>query len=140
MKLDEAQQGSRWRVRSISSVPSIRGRLCALGLTPGAELEVFAQDSQCRIKIRNSCIALCKEIARCIECEIVTPASSGSSDVCACLSCAPSETLTDPICHSFFSKPDSDCFDIRDTLEQFPKSMKQFSDKIAIKQIIRVKS
>lgn len=69
IKLNQAPEGSRVRIRKVESTNAARGRLCALGLIPGAEIDVFSQNGQCRIRVQNACLALCSNLAGCIECE-----------------------------------------------------------------------
>ena len=68
--LDQVQEGSRVTVRTVAASP-VRGRLCALGITPGAGLEVCSQRDQCLIRVQNAGISLGKDLACCIECEVI---------------------------------------------------------------------
>jgi|GEM_PF-635566 len=69
IRLNQAPEGTRVRIRKVESTNAARGRLCALGLIPGAEIDVFSQSGQCRIRVQNACLALCSTLAGCIECE-----------------------------------------------------------------------
>lgn len=77
--LNQAPEGSRVRIRKVESTNAARGRLCALGLIPGAEIDVFSQSGQCRIRVQNACLALCSTLASCIECDALGRALSESS-------------------------------------------------------------
>ncbi len=74
LRLNQAPEGSLVRVRGVEPANAARGRLCALGITPGAEIEICSQGVQCRIKVRNASLALGHDLAGCIECEAMTRA------------------------------------------------------------------
>lgn len=70
IQLNKALEGSTVRIKNITPVPAARSRLCAFGITPGAEIEICSQQGACQIRVQNANVALCHELACCIECEI----------------------------------------------------------------------
>ncbi len=57
--LDRFPAGSRVRIESLCDCPKARCRLCAMGLTPGIEVEVLSSGSgPCDLRVRGSRIVL----------------------------------------------------------------------------------
>lgn len=81
-KLSDVPAGCRVRVRRLCDTRGERARLCALGITPGTELEVCSQAGACRIKVREASLVLGDALACGIDCEPVRstarPARTGS--------------------------------------------------------------
>ncbi len=51
--------GSRVRIEQLCTCPKARGRLCALGLTPGTMVEVCSGGpGPCLLKVRGSSVAI----------------------------------------------------------------------------------
>lgn len=65
--LNKIPVGCRAKVTSLCDCPKLRGRLCALGVTPGTIVEVCAP---CSIKVRESCLALGEDMACQVLCEL----------------------------------------------------------------------
>jgi len=62
--LDSFPDGSCVTIKKLCDCPSTRGRLCALGLTPGAEVEVCCvRAGTCRLKARGADIVLADNLA-----------------------------------------------------------------------------
>lgn len=70
----DAPAGSVVRVSNVQAEGGMRGRLCALGITPGCEMEI-SPECTCqgtrKITVRNSSLVLNEPMARAIECECV---------------------------------------------------------------------
>lgn len=59
MTLPQFPAGSRVRIEKLCECPKARGRLCALGLTPGTTVEVCSQGpGPCMLKVRGSNVAI----------------------------------------------------------------------------------
>ena len=57
--LPQFPDGSRVRIEKLCDCPKARGRLCALGLTPGTTVEVCSGGpGPCRLKVRGGNVAL----------------------------------------------------------------------------------
>ncbi|AAS97046.1 FeoA family protein [Nitratidesulfovibrio vulgaris] len=69
--LREAPAGSRVRVNRLCDCPRDRGRLCALGITPGSEIEVCSQAGGCCVRVRESSFVLGDSLACTVLCEPV---------------------------------------------------------------------
>ncbi|WP_082936438.1 FeoA family protein [Halodesulfovibrio spirochaetisodalis] len=65
-KLNSLPTGCKARIKGLCSEPKLRGRLCALGLTPGTVVEVC---SPCRFKVKDCLLTLGDDIACTLECE-----------------------------------------------------------------------
>lgn len=62
--LNQLPPGCRARVERLCECPRARGRLCAMGLTPGAEIEVFSSGGgPCRVRVRGSSLSLGEGLA-----------------------------------------------------------------------------
>ncbi len=61
--------GEKARIRSLTGRDSERSRLCALGFTPGTEVEVSRCGGGRRVRIRNTCVMLDAGIAGTILCD-----------------------------------------------------------------------
>ncbi len=56
--------GSRVLIRKLCSCPNARGRLCALGLTPGTTVVVGCRSgSGCRVLVRGAWVVLDQRLA-----------------------------------------------------------------------------
>lgn len=64
--LDQVPAGRKATIRGFCGCSKARGRLCAMGLTPGTVVEVCAP---CSIKVRESCVALGTGMAALVTCE-----------------------------------------------------------------------
>ncbi|WBF68719.1 ferrous iron transport protein A [Desulfovibrio subterraneus] len=64
--LDKVPAGCKATIRGYCGCSRERGRLCALGLTPGTVVEVCAP---CSVRVRESCVALGIEVAGLVTCE-----------------------------------------------------------------------
>lgn len=68
----DAPAGTRVRVHGVAGQRGIRSRLCALGITPGTEVEV-CDECSChgsrRIKVRDAALVLCASVAQSVLCE-----------------------------------------------------------------------
>ena len=89
--LSQVPEGSFVRVRGVESASAARGRLCAFGIIPGAEIEVYAQGAQCRIRVRDASLALCRDLANCIECEASPDRLAEKPDIASLSNCKPLE-------------------------------------------------
>lgn len=67
--LHEAPEGCRVRVRELCTCPRARGRLCALGITPGTELEICSHHGGCRVKVHDTSLVLGDMLADTVLCE-----------------------------------------------------------------------
>lgn len=67
--LNKVPAGEKARIKTLCDCPRLRGRLCALGITPGTVVEVCAP---CSIRVRESCLALGEEMAGQVVCEPVS--------------------------------------------------------------------
>lgn len=64
LSLDAFPAGSRVRIKKLCACPSMRGRLCSLGLTPGATVEMCgALGGTCRLKVRGADVVLTEGVA-----------------------------------------------------------------------------
>lgn len=62
--------GKRVRIQWVAAPDGgMRGRLCALGLTPGTELDVCSQGHGCCVRLRDTSIVLGNNMAEHIMCE-----------------------------------------------------------------------
>ena len=61
--------GKRVRIHGVNAEEGMRGRLCALGLTPGTELDVCSQGSGCCVRVRDTSVILCDQMAALLICE-----------------------------------------------------------------------
>lgn len=61
--------GKKARIRSLSGRTCDRSRLCALGFTPGTEVEVSSCCGGRRVRLRNSCVVLDASMAQSIMCD-----------------------------------------------------------------------
>ena len=61
-------------IREVDAPTDIRSRLCALGITPGTIISTFASSGKDvrRVCVHGSALVLCKAMASCIKCEVVT--------------------------------------------------------------------
>ncbi|MFV0350570.1 MAG: ferrous iron transport protein A [Halodesulfovibrio sp.] len=64
--LDKVPAGCKATIRGYCGCSRERGRLCALGLTPGTVVEVCGP---CSVKVREACVALGIEVAGQVTCE-----------------------------------------------------------------------
>lgn len=85
--LSQVPEGSFVRVRGVESASAARGRLCAFGIIPGAEIEVYAQGAQCRIRVRDASLALCRDLANCIKCEASPSRLKQTTDIAGLENC-----------------------------------------------------
>lgn len=69
--LGSAPVGCKMRVRRLRGCPRERGRLCALGITPGTEVEVCSRFGGCRVRVHDTSLVLGDTVADTIECEPV---------------------------------------------------------------------
>ncbi|MFA9396031.1 MAG: ferrous iron transport protein A [Halodesulfovibrio sp.] len=65
-KLNSLPAGCKARIKGFCSEPKLRGRLCALGLTPGTVVEVCAP---CSFRVKDCLVTLGDDIACNLECE-----------------------------------------------------------------------
>lgn len=79
--LRKAPTGQKFRVRSLCSCPRDRGRLCALGITPGTEIEVCSQAGACCVKVRDTSLVIGDAIAEDVLCEPVPAVDEGVKPV-----------------------------------------------------------
>ncbi len=71
--LSQFPAGTRVRIEKLCECSRARGRLCAMGLTPGTEIEVFANcGGPCCLKVRGSSLTLGHGLAGSIFGRIVT--------------------------------------------------------------------
>ncbi|MDR3044416.1 MAG: ferrous iron transport protein A [Desulfovibrio sp.] len=70
-KLSDVPAGCRVRVRRLCDKQGERGRLCALGITPGTELEVCSQGGACCVRVRDASLVLGDTLACDVYCEPV---------------------------------------------------------------------
>ena len=57
--LSQFPAGTRVRIEKLCECSRARGRLCAMGLTPGTEIEVFANcGGPCCLKVRGASLTL----------------------------------------------------------------------------------
>lgn len=61
--------GRRVRIHGVSAGGGLRGRLCALGITPGTELDVCSQGHGCCVRVRDTSIVLGEQMADMVLCE-----------------------------------------------------------------------
>ncbi|GFK93778.1 hypothetical protein NNJEOMEG_01612 [Fundidesulfovibrio magnetotacticus] len=61
--LKDCPEGSVVRIEDLHGDPLCRGRLCALGITPGVEARVCADGDCCRIRVRGGEFCLGAEMA-----------------------------------------------------------------------------
>lgn len=61
--------GKKARIRSLTGRNCDRSRLCALGFTPGTEIQVSACCGGHRVRLRNSCVVLDAGMAQSILCD-----------------------------------------------------------------------
>ncbi|WP_366519889.1 FeoA family protein [Halodesulfovibrio sp.] len=64
--LNSLPTGCKARINALCSEPKLRGRLCAMGLTPGTVVEVC---SPCSFKVKNCLLTLGDDVACKLECE-----------------------------------------------------------------------
>ena len=87
--LFDAPAGTRVRVRGVAGQRGMRSRLCALGITPGTEVEV-CDECNChgsrRIKVRDAALVLCASVAQSVLCE------------CTCLAGEAQRTAPEHLC------------------------------------------
>ncbi len=69
LALRQVSPGKRVRVHGISAGNGLLGRLCALGITPGALVDVCSQGHACCVRVRDSSIVLSDQMADLIVCE-----------------------------------------------------------------------
>ncbi len=63
--LNQFPAGSRIRIEKLSDCPKARGRLCALGLTPGTTVEMCScGPGPCVLKVRGTSVCIGKGMAR----------------------------------------------------------------------------
>jgi len=65
-KLNSLPAGCKARIKGHCDDPKLRGRLCALGLTPGTVAEVCAP---CSFRVKGCLLTLGEDIACNLECE-----------------------------------------------------------------------
>lgn len=56
--LTDYPAGSRLKIVSLACGCKARGKLCSLGLTPGAEIKLLSGGQGCRVQARGACMAL----------------------------------------------------------------------------------
>ena len=64
--------GQKVRVKNLEADGPTRARLCALGLTPGTEVEVCMNccgEGACRVRVREASLVLGESVAGSILCE-----------------------------------------------------------------------
>ena len=62
--------GSRVRVESLCDCPRARGRLCAMGITPGTEIEMLSNSKgPLMILVRSSRLCLCRSLGQSVVVE-----------------------------------------------------------------------
>ena len=79
----ELPHGCKARVCSLNGDSGQRSRLCAMGITPGTEVEACSGfHGRCRLRVRGGSFALDRELAEQILCEIcrLQPAESGEEE------------------------------------------------------------
>lgn len=79
--LRDLPSGRRARIRSLTGRSCDRSRLCALGFTPGTEIEVSACCGGLRVRLRNSCVVLDSDLAQSIVC-VQTPQPEAAASCC----------------------------------------------------------
>lgn len=80
----ELPHGCRAMVCGLNGDSAQRSRLCAMGITPGTEVEACRGfPGRCRLRVRGGSFALDKELAEQILCEIcqTQPAEPGEEEV-----------------------------------------------------------
>ncbi len=69
-RLTQLSSGGKVRICALSDRPEMRGRLCAMGLTPGSEVYVYAvHDGLCSVSVRGCRLVLGEGMAAQILCE-----------------------------------------------------------------------
>ncbi|MDL2209403.1 ferrous iron transport protein A [Desulfovibrio sp. OttesenSCG-928-O18] len=67
--LRDMPEGTPVRVREVRGCRKVLSRLCALGITPGAELTLCGRgEGGCRVQVRDTCIVLDRDCAESILC------------------------------------------------------------------------
>ena len=61
--------GKRVRIHDCCTNPALRGRLCALGITPGTEVDVCSQGHACCLRVRDTSLVLGAQMAEQVLCE-----------------------------------------------------------------------
>jgi len=57
--LNEFPAGSRVKIEKLCDCPRARGRLCALGLTPGTVVEICSRNGgPCNLKVRGTSVSI----------------------------------------------------------------------------------
>lgn len=70
--LGDFPAGCRVTVEQLCECPRARGRLCALGLTPGTEVEICAGgDGPCRLRVRGTDVVLGQGLASRVQCALL---------------------------------------------------------------------
>jgi len=78
--LSQFPAGTRVRIEKLCDCSRARGRLCAMGLTPGTEIEVFANcGGPCCLKVRGTSLTLGQGLARNIFARVVGAKPDSSS-------------------------------------------------------------
>jgi len=66
--------GSTVRIERLCECPKARGRLCALGLTPGTTVQVCSGGpGPCRLKVRGGSVAIGQGMASGVYCSYAPP-------------------------------------------------------------------
>ncbi len=78
--LRQVSPGKRVRVHGISAANGLLGRLCALGITPGALLDVCSQGHACCVRVRDSSVVLSGQMADLIFCDPLEDSPVGCCD------------------------------------------------------------
>lgn len=76
--LPQFPAGSKVRIEKLCECPKARGRLCALGLTPGTTVEVCSGGpGPCRLKVRGGNVAIGQGMASGVYATPVPPLAEG---------------------------------------------------------------
>ena len=80
--LNEFPAGSRVKIEKLCDCPRARGRLCALGLTPGTVVEICSRNGgPCNLKVRGTSVSIGGGLAgRVLGSKAPAEAESGHSE------------------------------------------------------------
>lgn len=79
LTLAQVPQGARAKVIGYCCDNALRGRLCALGITPGCELDVCQACDQVRLRVKDCNLVLGGNMASGILCEPVMQSAEDPS-------------------------------------------------------------
>jgi ferrous iron transport protein A len=87
--LDTFKPGAQVRIEGLCDCPRARGRLCALGLTPGTTVTVNSNGhGPCRLKVRGSDLVIGRGLARkVLACDLSSADESAPAVSCPCCHC-----------------------------------------------------